>query len=60
VDHLHYSDPCAILEMAYGYSNRVVLRNDYMPWEFTVFVDKRTDFDPDLGVYPDAEQPMDR
>jgi len=52
-DHLNYTDPSMVLSLAYDYSNRVTLRNDYMPWEFTLFVDKRTDFDPDKGVYPD-------
>ncbi len=48
-----HSDPADILNLAYRYSNRVTLRNDYMPFEFSVFVDKRNDFDSDLAVYPE-------
>jgi SAM-dependent methyltransferase len=50
---VNYSSPEYILGLCYKYSNRVVLRNDYMPFEFTVFVDKRTDFDKENVVYPD-------
>jgi SAM-dependent methyltransferase len=48
-----HADPARILDLAYGYSNRVVLRNDYMPFEFTVYVDLRRDFDRDHVVYPE-------
>ncbi len=53
LDHTYHSDPVRILDLAYKYSNRVVLRNDYMPFEFTVFVDMRRDFDPTFVVYPE-------
>jgi SAM-dependent methyltransferase len=55
-DHMYYSDPVKIVELAYRYSNRVVLRNDYMPFEFTVFVDLRTEFDKSVAVYPEFEK----
>jgi hypothetical protein len=29
----------------------VSLRHDYMPFEFTIFVDKRSEIDPDLNVF---------
>jgi SAM-dependent methyltransferase len=51
--HAHHADPCRILELAYRYSNRITLRNDYMPFEFTVFVDKDERFDPEVAVYDD-------
>jgi SAM-dependent methyltransferase len=49
----YHSDPALVLDLCYKYSNRVVLRNDYMPFEFTVFVDKQNEFDKDHGVYPE-------
>ena len=52
-EDIYYSDPAEVLKLGYKYSNRIVLRNDYMPFEFTVFVDKRKDFDKDLTVYPE-------
>jgi hypothetical protein len=42
-----------VLALGYRFSNRVVLRNDYMPFEFTIFVDKRSAFDPARAVYPE-------
>lgn len=52
-DDIYYSDPSEVLNLAYKYSNRVVLRNDYMPFEFTVFVNKQKDFDKKYAVYPE-------
>jgi len=48
-----HADPARVLDLAYGYSNRVMLRNDYMPFEFTVYVDLRGEFDKDHVVYPE-------
>jgi SAM-dependent methyltransferase len=53
LDHTYHADPCRILELAYRHSNRVVLRNDYMPFEFTVYVDLRSAFDRKHVVYPE-------
>jgi SAM-dependent methyltransferase len=39
-----YSSPEQILGMAYKYSRNVVLRNDYMPFEFAVFINKDSSF----------------
>ena len=33
--------------------SRVMLRNDYMPFEFTVYVDLRSDFDKARVVFPE-------
>lgn len=52
-DKLFYADPSRVLQIAYRHSTRVVLRNDYMPFEFTVFVDKRTATDRAYMVYSD-------
>ena len=40
----YHTDADRVLRLALQYSRRVLLRHDYMPFEFTVFVDKRTDF----------------
>ena len=50
-EHTFHADPARVLTLAYRYSNRVVLRNDYMPFEFTVYVDLRRDFDRRHVVY---------
>jgi len=51
--NLFYADPCRVLDLAYRYSRRVVLRQDYMPFEFTIFVDKKDDFISEYSVFPD-------
>lgn len=43
--HLFYASPEKILEMAYSFSKRVILRSDYMPFEFSVFIFKDDSFD---------------
>lgn len=57
--HAHHSDPAKVLTLAYRFSNRIVLRNDYMPFEFSVFVDKRTAFNAKKAVYPEYEELAD-
>ena len=52
-DHVYYTDPKIILDLSYKYSRRVVLRNDYMPFEFTVFVNKQDKFDSEKVIYTD-------
>lgn len=52
-DSLYYADPCAVLDLGYRYSRRVVLRQDYMPFEFTLFVDLQDDFDKKYTVFPE-------
>lgn len=47
----YYADPAGMLDMGLGYSRRAVLRHDYMPFEFTVHVDKRDAADTDLNVF---------
>lgn len=45
LEHTFHSNPSKILEMCYGFSNNVILKNDCMPFEFTIFVrlDKKVD-----------------
>jgi SAM-dependent methyltransferase len=47
----YYSAPETILSLALIYTSRVTLRHDYMPFEFTVFVDKRAEIDENLNVF---------
>jgi hypothetical protein len=50
-DGMYYSDPTWIMDLAYRYSNNIVLRNDYMPFEFTVFVNKFSTIDEKYTIY---------
>lgn len=49
--HTFHSSPEKILGLAYGFSRNVVLRNDYMPFEFSVFIHKDDSFSPQLSVF---------
>lgn len=51
LEHTFHSSPSAILEMAYQLSRNVVLRNDYMPFEFAVFVFKDDSFEKKDTVF---------
>lgn len=56
LEYTFHSNPGRILEMAYAFSNNVVLRNDYMPFEFTVFVNKASGIDPQFTVYEEFKK----
>lgn len=47
----HYSAPEEMLALGLRHSSRVSLRHDYMPFEFTLFVDKRNAMDERLTVF---------
>lgn len=47
----HYAAPEDILALALRYTPRVVLRHDYMPFEFAIFADKRSAIDEKLTVF---------
>jgi SAM-dependent methyltransferase len=49
--HAHHTDPAWALGACYAFSNNIILRNDYMPFEFTIFVNKDEKFDKNLAVY---------
>lgn len=51
-EHLYHADPAEILDLAYSYSKNVILRNDYMPFEFTIIVDLNDNFDKNSVVFP--------
>ncbi len=47
----HHSNPAEIVDLCYQYSNNIVLKNNYMPYEFTVFVSKGEPINKDFNVY---------
>lgn len=51
LDHTFHSNPTKILEFAYSLSRNVVLRNDYMPFEFSLFVFKDDSFAPEDTLF---------
>ena len=53
LEDTYHADPARVLDLAYRDSNRVRLRNDYMPFEFTVDIDLRKAFDSHYTVYPE-------
>lgn len=55
----HHHDPCAVLALCYEKTNKVVLRNDYMPFEFTVVLYKDDAFDRQHVVYPEYAHLVD-
>lgn len=55
LENTFHSNPAQILEMAYKYSRSVILRNDYMPFEFTVSVSKDVELNEASTVYKTFE-----
>jgi SAM-dependent methyltransferase len=47
----YHSNPAEILNLHYRFGNNVILKNNYMPFEFTVFVNKEDGINKDLNVY---------
>ncbi len=45
LEHTFHVNPMKVLEMAYSFSRNVLLRNDYMPFEFSLFIFKNDTFD---------------
>lgn len=50
---LYYCDPVKVVELAYKYTNNILLKNDYMPFEYTIVVNVKREFDRDCVVYPE-------
>ncbi|MCA9025235.1 MAG: class I SAM-dependent methyltransferase [Planctomycetaceae bacterium] len=48
--HTFHSAPSRLLQMAYGFSRKVVLRNDYLPFEFAIFV-SHAEVDKETSTY---------
>lgn len=53
--HLHYADPAALLAAGLALSRRALLRHDYMPFEFTLVVDLRQEFDARTSSFPEFD-----
>lgn len=51
LEHTFHYDPCRIMEIALRFSRRVVLRNDYLPFEFTVVVLRDDEVDRSTGRF---------
>ena len=49
--HTFHSSPERILALAYKFSRNVVLRNDYMPFEFSIFIHKDGSFAKEDTVF---------
>lgn len=50
-DHTYHNNPERILGLAYGLSKNVSFRNDYMPFEFCLYVGKDDSFDPADAIF---------
>ncbi len=50
-DHTYHNNPERILGLGYGLSRNVVLRNDYMPFEFSLYIGKDDSFDQADAVF---------
>jgi SAM-dependent methyltransferase len=51
LEHTFHSSPEHVLGLAYEHSRNVVLRNDYMPFEFSVFVHKDGSFSREDTIF---------
>tara|TARA_B100001094_G_scaffold333420_1_gene411944 strand:- start:5467 stop:6123 length:657 start_codon:yes stop_codon:yes gene_type:complete len=52
-ENLYYSDPSEIIKIAMNYSQKVLIRHDYMPYEFTVIVYKNYTIEPIINIFSD-------
>ena len=50
---IFYSSPERILDIGLSITRRVVLRADYMPFEFSIYLDSRSEYDPSVAVFND-------
>jgi len=49
--HIHYQSPAEALEIACQLSRNVALRQDYMPFEYSLFIDRRDLFTSESAVF---------
>lgn len=50
-EHTFHSDPAKILNMAYKLSNNVILKNNYMPFEFSIIIFKDQNFEKEDTIF---------
>ena len=48
---IHYQSPSEALDIALNLTRNVTLKQDYMPFEFSVFLDRREQFSPESAVF---------
>lgn len=48
---MHYQSPSEALDIAYRFTRNVTLKQDYMPFEYSVFLDKRQAIDHSSGLF---------
>ena len=58
--HTYHNKPERILGLAYKLSRNIALRNDYMPFEFCLYVAKNDGFDKDEGVFNSYKKRMSK
>jgi len=51
LEHTFHSSPEKILTIAYKYSRNILLRNDYMPFEFSLFIFNNDSFSEDDTLF---------
>ncbi|MCB9036083.1 MAG: class I SAM-dependent methyltransferase [Lewinellaceae bacterium] len=51
LEHTFHSNPGKILDIAYNFSRNIILRNDYMPFEFTIYIRKDIAVDSEKVVF---------
>lgn len=51
LDHCFHSSPETVLGIAYRFSRNVIVRNDYMPFEFSLFIDKRDAYSSSRPIF---------
>jgi len=59
-DHCHYNEPADVLRECYQFSNNVILRHDYMPFEFSVFINKHSQVDCKKVIYEEFCHVLER
>ncbi len=55
-DYTFHNDPAKIIDIAYKFSRNIVLRNDYFPFEFAVFINKDQEFDKSDTIFNSFKQ----
>ena len=58
LEYTYHTNPGWVLEQAYKYNRNVILRNDYMPFEFSLIVNKGVEIDEEKTVYKGFEKWM--
>lgn len=60
LEHTFHSSPEKILSIAYKYSRNIVIRNDYMPFEFALFIFKDDSFSMEDTLFNQFKKQMNK